>query len=217
MNEYVQFVKRIGVVGIANILISLSGLIFIPIITKNFSTADYGVWAQVNTLVALVPNIVNLGLPYTMVRFLAAEKDRNVIRQSFYSMMLLVFASTMIMIVVFLIFSKQIANAIFDGSMQIMAIVTVISFLACLNLMLLSYFRTFQQIIYYSAFLVLQTYIGVVFSIILTWMHQPIDVVVLGRFFGFLFVFIAMAILIVRELGFTTKFKSLKEELKFAL
>ena len=217
MNEYVQFIKRIGVVGIANILISLSGLIFIPIITKNFSTADYGVWAQVNTLVALVPNIVNLGLPYTMVRFLAAEKDKKIIKQSFYSMMLLVLASTLVMICAFLIFSNQIANALFDGNMQIMLIVTVMSFLACLNLMFLSYFRTFQRITYYSTFLVLQTYIGVGVSIVLTLMKYPIEVVVLGLLTGYLFVFIVMAILIIKELGFTTKLKSLKEELKFAI
>lgn len=217
MDEYVKFIKRIGVVGIANILISISGLIFIPIITKSFSTADYGVWSQVNTFVSLVPNIVNLGLPYTMVRFLAAEKDKAVIRQSFYSMMLLVLASTVVMIIALLVFSGLIASALFDGSMQIMYIVIVMAFFACLDLMLLSYFRTFQQITVYSTFLVLQTYIGVIFSIILTWMHQPIDVVVLGRLSGFFLVFVAMAIMIVRELGFTTKLKGLKEELKFAI
>ena len=217
MDEYVQFIKRIGIVGIANILISLSGLIFIPIITKNFSTSNYGVWAQANTLVALVPNIVNLGLPYTMVRFLAAEKDMEIIKQSFYSMMLAVLCSTVIMVLVFLIFSHQIADALFDGSMQIMLTVTVISFLACINLMFLSYFRTFQQIKFYSTFLVLQTYIGVGASIILTLMHYPIEIVILGLLAGYLAVFIVMALLIVRQLGFTTKFKSLKEELKFAL
>ena len=217
MDEYVKFIKRIGIVGISNILISISGLIFIPIITKSFSTADFGVWSQVNTFVSLVPNIVNLGLPFTMVRFLSAEKDKEVIKKSFYSMMLLVLASTLVMCLVLLIFSPQIADALFDGSMQIMVIVIVISFFACLDLMLLSYFRTFQQIALYSTFLVLQTYIGVAVSIALTWMHQPIDVVVLGRLSGFLLVFIAMAILIVRQLGFTTKLKSLKEELKFAI
>ena len=217
MDEYVQFIKRIGIVGIANILISLSGLIFIPIITKNFSTSDYGVWAQVNTLIALVPNIVNLGLPYTMVRFLAAEKDKTVIKQSFYSMMALVLASTLIMVLIFMMFSSQISNALFDGNMQIMAIVTVISFLACLNLMLLSYFRTFQQIALYSTFLVLQTYIGVGLSIVLTLMNYPIEIVVLGLLSGYLIVFILMAIMIIRELGFTLKFKSLKDELKFAI
>lgn len=217
MDEYIQFIKRIGIVGIANILISLSGLIFIPIITKNFSTSDYGVWAQVNTLIALVPNIVNLGLPYTMVRFLAAEKDKSVIKESFYSMIALVLASTLIMVFVFLIFSTQIANALFDGNMQIMMIVTVISFLACLNLMFLSYFRTFQQIAYYSAFLVLQTYIGVGVSIALTLIGYPIEVVVLGLLTGYLAVFIVMLLLIVKELGFIFKFKSLTEELKFAI
>ncbi|MBE6508845.1 MAG: flippase [Methanobrevibacter sp.] len=217
MDEYAQFIKRIGIVGIANILISLSGLIFIPIITKNFSTSNYGVWAQANTLVALVPNIVNLGLPYTMVRFLAAEKDKEIIKQSFYSMMLVVLCSTVIMVLVFLIFSHQIADALFDGSMQIMLTVTVISFLACINLMFLSYFRTFQQIKFYSTFLVLQTYIGVGASIILTLMHYPIEIVILGLLVGYLAVFVVMALLIVKQLGFTTKFKSLKEELKFAL
>ena len=217
MDEYIQFIKRIGIVGIANILISLSGLIFIPIITKNFSTSDYGVWAQVNTLVALVPNIVNLGLTYTMVRFLAAEKDKEIIRQSFYSMMALVLASTIVMIVVFIVFSTQIANALFDGSMQIMWIVTGIAFFSCINLMLLSYFRTFQQIAYYSIFLVLQTYIGVGVSIVLTLLKYPIEVVVLGLLSGYLIVFIVMALLILKQLGFTLKFKSLTEELKFAI
>lgn len=217
MDEYIQFIKRIGIVGIANILISLSGLIFIPIITKNFSTSDYGVWAQVNTLVALVPNIVNLGLPYTMVRFLAAEKDKEIIRQSFYSMMALVLASTIVMIVVFIVFSTQIANALFDGSMQIMWIVTGIAFFSCINLMLLSYFRTFQQIAYYSIFLVLQTYIGVGVSIVLTLLKYPIKVVVLGLLSGYIIVFIVMALLILKQLGFTLKFKSLTEELKFAI
>ena len=217
MNEYTQFVKRIGIVGIANILISLSGLIFIPIITKNFSTADYGVWAQVNTTIALVPNIVNLGLPYTMVRFLAAEKDKSKIRTSFYSMMALVLASTLVMVAIFLIFAGPICETLFDGSMQIMYIVTAISFLACLNLMLLSYFRTFQKIAHYCSFLVLQTYIGVGVSIVLTLTGQPIEVVVLGLLTGYLFVFIVMAILILKDLGLSVKLKSLSEELKFAL
>lgn len=217
MSDYVNFIKRIGIVGIANILISLSSLIFIPIITKNFSTADYGVWSQVTTTISLVPNLVNLGLPYTMVRFLAAEKNKLKIQKSFYSMMALVLVSSIIMVAILLIFSNQIASALFDGNMQILYIVTVISFFACLNLMLLTYFRTFQQIKVYTTFLVLQTYIGVGVSIILTLMHQPIEVVVLGLLTGYFTVFIFMAFLILHQIGFTTKFKSLKEELKFAL
>ena len=79
MADYIKFIQRIGLVGITNILISLSSLIFIPVITKSFTTAEYGMWAQVNTTIALVPNIANLGLPFTMVRFLSAEHDKGII------------------------------------------------------------------------------------------------------------------------------------------
>jgi O-antigen/teichoic acid export membrane protein len=171
----------------------------------------------VYAVTALVPNLVNLGLPNSMMRFLSAEKNKSVIKKSFYSMMLLVFVSTMITSLIFLVFSSQISNAIFDGNMQIMYIVIIISFLASINLMLLTYFRTFQRMKSYCVFFVLQTYIGVGVSIILTLMKNPIEVVVLGLLTGYLFVFIGMSFVIIRELGITTKLKNLKEELKFAL
>ena len=217
MNEYIQYIKRIGIVGITNILISLSSLIFIPIITKNFSTADYGVWAQVNTVIVLIPNLVNLGLPFAMTRFLAAEKDKDKIKQSFYSMMALVFSVSILMMLIMFVFSNQIANALFDGSMQVTYIVAIISFFACTNLLLLSFFRTFQRIKTYSLFLVLQTYIGVGVSIVLTLAKYSIDVVILGLLTGYVITFIAMTVLVIKDLGFTTKLKNLKEELKLAL
>ena len=218
MSEYVRFIQRIGLVGLTNILISLSSLIFIPIITKSFTTAEYGMWAQVNTTIALVPNIANLGLPYTMVRFLSAEKDKEKIKDSFYPMISLTFISTLIICSLFLIFGNTIANALFNGSMQVLYITTAISFFACMNLMLISYFRTFQQMKRYSLFLVLQSYIGVFVSIYLTYAGYNIETVVLGLLTGYAAVFIMMAFLIVRYLGIGFgKWSNLKEQLAFAL
>lgn len=218
MSEYVRFIQRIGLIGLTNILISLSSLIFIPIITKSFTTAEYGMWAQVNTTIALVPNIANLGLPYTMVRFLSAEKDKEKIKDSFYPMITLTFISTLIICLLFLIFGHQIANALFNGSMQVLYITTAISFFACMNLMLISYFRTFQQMKRYSLFLVLQSYIGVFVSIYLTYAGYNIETVVLGLLTGYVAVFIMMAFLIVRYLGIGIgKWSNLKEQLAFAL
>ena len=218
MSEYVRFIQRIGLVGLTNILISLSSLIFIPIITKSFTTAEYGMWAQVNTTIALVPNIANLGLPYTMVRFLSAEKDKEKIKDSFYPMISLTFISTVIICLLFLILGNPIANALFNGSMQVLYITTLISFFACMNLMLISYFRTFQQMKRYSLFLVLQSYIGVFVSIYLTYAGYNIETVVLGLLTGYVAVFIMMAFLIVRYLGIGIgKWSNLKEQLAFAL
>ena len=218
MSEYVRFIQRIGLVGLTNILISLSSLIFIPIITKSFTTAEYGMWAQVNTTIALVPNIANLGLPYTMVRFLSAEKDKEKIKDSFYPMISLTFISTIIICLLFLIFGNTIANALFNGSMQVLYITTAISFFACMNLMLISFFRTFKQMKRYSLFLVLQSYIGVFVSIYLTYAGHNIETVVLGLLTGYVAVFIMMAFLIVKYLGIGIgKWSNLKEQLAFAL
>ncbi|MCL2157216.1 MAG: oligosaccharide flippase family protein [Methanobrevibacter sp.] len=218
MNEYKLFVQRIGLVGITNILISLSGLIFIPIITKNLSTADYGIWAQVNTTIALVPNIANLGLPFTMVRFLSAEKNKNKIKESFYSMLVVVFTISLLISGIFLIFQDIIANSIFGGNLQVVYLTAIISFFACMNLMLISFFRTFQQIKRYSLFLVLQTYIGIVISSYLVLTGYNIQTVVIGLLVGYLAVFIIMAIIIFVYLGLAIpKFQYLKEELEFAI
>ncbi len=218
MNEYKHFVQRIGLVGITNILISLSGLILIPIISKNLSTIDYGIWNQVNTTIALVPNIANLGLPYTMVRFLSAEKDKIRIRDSFYSMLAIVFLISLLISIIFLIFQTPIANSIFEGNLEVLYIVAVISFFACMNLMLISFFRTFQQIKRYSIFLILQTYIGITISAYLVLTGHNIQTVILGLLIGYLAVFIMMGVLIFIYLGLSMpKFKNLKEELNFAI
>ena len=218
MSEYVRFIQRIGLVGLTNILISLSSRIFITIITKSLTTAEYGMWAQVNTTIALVPNIANLGLPYTMVRFLSAEKDKEKIKDSFYPMISLTFISTLIICSLFLIFGNTIANALFNGSMQVLYITTVISFFACMNLMLITFFRTFQQMKRYSLFLVLQSYIGVFVSIYLTYAGYNIETVVLGLLTGYASVFIMMAFLIVKYLGIGIgKWSNLREQLAFAL
>ena len=46
MEEYKLFIKRLGLVGLSNILVSLSAIILIPILTKTLSIQDYGVWVQ---------------------------------------------------------------------------------------------------------------------------------------------------------------------------
>lgn len=215
--EYKKFVQRIGLVGITNILISLSSLIFIPIITKSFTTAEYGMWSQILTTVALLPNIANLGLPYTMVRFLSAENDKKKFKESFYPMITTTTISTIIICSSFLIFAQPLANSLFNGNLNILKITVIISFFACINLMLISYYRTVKKMKKYSIYLILQSYIGVFVCIYLTMAHYPIETVAWGLFTGYFVVFLMMSINIVHDLGFGFKFNTLKEEIKFAL
>ena len=217
VSNYKSFVGRIGLIGISNILIALSSLIFIPIITKSFSTAEYGMLTQILTTVALLPNIANLGLPYTMVRFLSAETDKDKFKQSFYPMIMLTTLSTLIILSIYIIFSGPIAGGLFNGNVYILGVTVIISFFACINLMLIAYYRTIKKIKKYSLYLILQTYIGVIVSSYLTIKGYSLDVVVWGLFTGYFIVFLLMVIDIIHDLGLGFKFSTLKEELTFAL
>lgn len=204
--------------GIANLLVALSSLILLPILTKNFSIDDYGIWVQINTTIALLPNLTTLGLPFTMVRFLSAETDKKIIQEGFYSIFSMVLIATFIVSLLLLIFSKQIALAIFNGNVNVAIILSAIVFLACLNALLLNYFRTFQEMKKYSFFLLMQTYLGVAIVSYLALGGYGIYMVSLGLLIANFITFLAMFALIIWSIGFKIpKFRNIREYLSFGV
>ena len=85
MDEVQKFVKDVGVVAIAQLLIRLSPLILLPVLTRTLPIEDYGVWVQATVTIALATALAPLNLPYTLVRFLAGEKDRKELQEGFFS------------------------------------------------------------------------------------------------------------------------------------
>jgi len=218
LSEYKLFVQRIGLVGITNILVAISGLILLPIITKNFTTSDYGVWVQITTTIALLPNVATLGLPYTMVRFLSAEKDIEKIREGFYSLAGVVLISTTTISLLMLLFSKNIAVALFNGNMNTAILLVPIIFLACLNAFLLNYFRTFQQMKRYSVFLLIQTYLGLFIASYFAFNGYSITQTAISLLIANTLTFVIMLIFIISKLGFKIpRFQNLREYLSFGV
>jgi hypothetical protein len=77
INEYRVLFQRIGLYGVSQLSASLTALITLPIITKNLGVEAYGIYVLIAVTVALVPLVITLGLPYTMIRFFAASKSRR--------------------------------------------------------------------------------------------------------------------------------------------
>lgn len=218
ISEYDIFVKRLGLTGIVNILVAISSLILLPIITKSFSTIDYGIWVQITTTISLIPNIATLGLPYTMIRFLSAEKDVKKKQEAFYSIVTIVIASSIILCILLYLFSENIASAIFTGNVNIVLLLIVILFFASINLLLINYFQTFLQMKRYSIFLFIQTYLGVLIVSYFAINKPDIFMTSLGLLFAYLITFFIMAYYIIIEIGFIIpKFNNLREYLFFGL
>lgn len=165
-----------------------------------------------------MPNIIALGLPYTMVRFLSAEKDKKNIQDGFYSVFSVVLVSNIIFTALLYIFSKDIANLLFNGNIGVALLLPLVIFLACLNLLYLNFFRTFQQMKRYSTFLLLQTYLMVFIVSYIAIEGYGIYYATLGLVVSNLITFLIMTLFIVASIGFKVpNFKKMKEYLSFGL
>lgn len=218
MKEYKIFVQRIGLVGISNILLALSSLILLPILTKNFSIQDYGIWVQVYITMMLLPNIITLGLPYALIRFLSGEKDKKRIQEDFYSVTCLVIILSLLATTLLYLFKNSIAYFLFNGNLAISELLPLIVFTASLNLLFLNFFITFQEIKKYSIFLLIQTYLNVLLNVVFVLLNLGIFFAVLALLISQFTVFIIMFIIIINKIGFKIpNFNNLNEYLSFGI
>jgi O-antigen/teichoic acid export membrane protein len=218
MREYKVFVKRIGLTGFTNLLISLSGIVLLPILTKNLPIEEYGIWVQITVTIGLIPLVVTLGLPYSMDRFLAARKKKEEIQEGFYSIVFVsLFTSAIASLLLFLL-ANPLATILFNGYVTISKILCLIIFIECLNVLLLSFFRTFQHIKRYSMFTFIKTWLNVVLVTYFVLSGYGIFGAVIGFLISSIFVVLAMTSLIILEIGIKIpKFTHIKDYLSFSI
>ena len=218
MSEYRLYAQRIGLVGVTNALLSINILVLLPILTKNLSLGDYSIWVQANITATLIPAVVLLGLPYTMVRFLSAEKIKANVQEGFYSIFIAgIFMSLVTSISMFFL-AEPIAAKLFDDNIFIARILSLIVFIECMNNCCLSFFRTFLRIRAYSLILLAKTYLNVALVTCFVLLDQGITGAMAGFLITSVIVFLLMVYLIVREIGIKIPgFKNMREYLAFGV
>ena len=160
-NSYQKFAKDVLIIGIANALVALSGIILLPLITKTLGAHDYGIWAQVQVTINLALGFVGLGLPYAMTRFLPAKTNREEIQEEFYSVLCLVFFATLLVSVVLIAAAGFIAGVFFDGAVDIVRITGLIIMVWSLDTVFVTLFRAFRQMKRYALFIIVNTYVQI--------------------------------------------------------
>jgi len=218
MSQYKVLAHRYGLVALTNVFVGLSSIVLLPILTKTISAADYGTWVLINVTIGLVPNLITLGLPYAMVRFLAASKQISDIQEVFYSIAgVILFTAGVVALLLFFV-PEPLADSLYNGNITVTKTLGIIIFLAALNLHLFNYFRTFQLIKIFSIFTFAQTALtlGLVAFFVLSGFG------IVGASIGLLItqalLFIFMGIIIFSKLGFSVpKMAHIKEYLTFSL
>lgn len=218
MNSYKLFAQRIGLIGLTNLVIGLSAIILLPILTKNVTVEEYGIWAQLVVTIGIVPIVAMLGLPYTMVRFLPSLKDSDVIQETFYSIFFLVLFTSAIASLLIYIFSTSIAFNLFDNNVIIVKILALIVFIECLNSLFYNYFRATQQIKKYSVLMFVQTSLFILLVSFFVLSGRGILGATIGLLIKSGVMFLIMTFFIISEVGFKNpRFRNIKEYLNFGL
>ena len=212
------FSKDIGIAGVGNILIRLSGIILLPILTKTLSVFAYGIWVQVNVTTSMISLLATLGLLYSMTRFLAPEKDRAELQENFYTITGFVLIISLIISSFFIVFSDFIAEMLFDGAVDVVRILGLIILMDCLDSVYLNFFRTLRQIGRYSIFTIVQAFGDIGLTSYMIFLGFGIFSIVISILVIRGLLFLIMFYLVISEIGLKLpKFSKIREFLKFGL
>jgi len=215
--SYKKFTKDVGIIGLTNLAAILKGIIILPFITKLLGAENYGIWTQLGVTLGLVTPIILLGLPSSLVRFLAAEKNKKEIQEGVYSVLTVIAVFASIIGLLLVIFSSPIAS-FFQCQPLFIKIFAFIILLECLISVILNIFRAFQEIRKYSFFTIIQS-IGEAGLIVLAVL---LDYGLLGAVISLLIIRIAVFLivfsLILKKVGIKIpSFSKIKEYLIFGL
>lgn len=218
MSDFELLVKRIGLTGLANFVVSFSPILLLPVLTKILTIQEYGIWALIVVTAGLVPMLVTLGLPSSMVRFLAPVKNKDEISEGYYSIVLVVLGVGLVVSLFLLVFAQSIATNLLSNNRTVALLLPLITLLASYNVVPQSYFRTFQQAKRYSIVSLLQAslYVALVAAFVV------IGLGLAGAAFAYLIDLLFVALIstyyVLRDIGVTMPSCSeLKAYLKYGL
>lgn len=215
--SYKKFTKDIGILGLTQVITAISGVITLPVITKLLGAENYGVWTQVMVTVGLMSPFILIGLPYTLVRFLAGEKDRKKIQDGIWSVFAIVFGISIIVSLFLISFSVPISRFL-NCSKIFVEILPFIIMLSCFNSLFSNVFRAFQQIKEYCFFVIFENIGETALIILAIFLGYKLLGVILSVLIIYLITVLIMGALIIKRIGIKIpQFLKIREYLSFSL
>ncbi|MBA7645694.1 hypothetical protein ES703_53452 [subsurface metagenome] len=160
--EAPQFIKRIGLTAVAQIILSLRGLVTLPILTKLLGPSVYGIWTQILVTVHLLLPFVQLGIPFALVRFLSSKEKKEIGQGVITSLAIIFLTGTIAALAVYFLSDSIAINLLKEESAAtLMRVASLLIILEALNATTLGTFRIFGQIKRYAFITILQTILEV--------------------------------------------------------
>jgi len=113
--------------GLATLSERVVSFLLLPLLTKTLSQELYGIWTQMIVTISLLLNIVLIGAPSAIVKFLSGMKDRVRMSKIFHVLLTLSLINILIVIIFFYIFAPSLSILMF-GNVYLYKFVYLFSF-----------------------------------------------------------------------------------------
>jgi len=186
-SSYKTTAKDTFINGLADFLLIPLTFIKLPLLTKNLSASEYGMWGLMHTTAGLALPLTTLGLGVAMSRFLPGEKDKDKLSEGFYSVFTIRIALCLLIISLLLIFKEFIALRFFDENIKVVELMTLFIIVNTIQPIYMRMVTIFRLIKTRSIIRIIDAYL-------------PISIIAILFFFDFGLISIIKSVIIVKIL-----------------
>lgn len=217
-NDYKIFTSRVGLIALSHFIIEVGGILLLPVLTRNMEIEDYATWVQINVTLGLLPQLILLGLPFAMIRFLPSKENKWEKKEGFYSIFFVVASLSAFSGIILFSISGNISKILFAGKNFIGYLFPLLFFISCLKAVTITYFKTFNQIKKFSFFNILDSLLKLSLVIYLVLSGFGIIGAIYGLLISSIICFSTEIVCIIREIGISIPdFSNIKDYLEYSI
>lgn len=218
--EYAKFGRQVGYIVAANVILLLLGFIQLPILTKGLGVTLYGAWSLINVTISLIVPFALLGLSIAIIRFLAAEKDKDTIREDFLSAFSIISISGLAFSILVFLLSDYLATSIFkDISLSnYIKLASILILLNSIDSLTTSFFRAFRKIGLYTTIRLIKGAIEIGLMLLFILLGYKLTGVITAVIINSILFNLITLFIILKQTGFQLpRFSHLKSHLKYGI
>ncbi len=144
-------------------------LLFIrmPVLTKNLTAQEYGIWGLIFTTCSLSLTFTSLGLGGAMSRFLPSTKKKENVQEGFYSVLIIKLFLSIFLAVTFMIISPIFITKFFNNNVELVKVTSLLILSTTIQPMYSRLLKIFRRIKILSIIKIIEGYGSVIIYAIL--------------------------------------------------
>jgi O-antigen/teichoic acid export membrane protein len=169
-SKYRQFAQRVGLSGVASVVVNLRNVILLPFLTKGMSIEIYAAWLNTLGLVELGTHLTTLSLPAAMTRFCGSFADRSTAAVGLWSAMIFCSGAGAVLAMAMWLADDFLSASLLysDENGDLIRIAALLIPVSACERLLLSFFQARLQMVRHSTIVVFEAfaYIGLAIFLI---------------------------------------------------